>query len=49
METKEPEEYTSPEVSDFGDLAELTQHEPFGDPHLDPIHGGDPHLTFSTT
>jgi hypothetical protein len=47
METKEPEEYTSPEVSDFGDFAGLTQHDAFGDAHPDPIHASDPHLTSS--
>lgn len=48
MESEEPVEYTAPEVVDYGDLTELTRHEPAGDPHGSPFHGGDPHLTFSS-
>jgi hypothetical protein len=48
METQEPQQYESPRIVDFGDLAELTEHQSTGDP-LDhhPYHGGDPHLTSS--
>ena len=47
MESYEPEEYTSPEIADFGDFAELTQHESFGDPHIVPFLGDDAHIRSS--
>ena len=47
MEERESQQYESPEIVDYGDFAELTQHEVPGDPHDFPFHGGDPHLTSS--
>jgi hypothetical protein len=47
MEKEEPQQYESPRIVDFGDLAELTQHQATGDPLDNPYHGGDPHLTSS--
>jgi hypothetical protein len=47
MEERESQQYESPEIVDYGDFAELTQHQVPGDP-LDPsFHGGDPHMTSS--
>ena len=46
MEERESQPYESPEVVDYGDFAEITQHQMPGDPH-DPFHGGDPHMTSS--
>ena len=47
MEERESQQYESPEIVDYGDIAELTQHQMPGDPHDSPVHGGDPHLTSS--
>ena len=47
MEEKESQQYESPEIVDYGDIAELTQHQMHGDPHDFPFHGSDPHMTFS--
>jgi hypothetical protein len=46
MEEKESHRYESPVIVDYGDFAELTQHQTLGDPH-DSFHGGDPHMTSS--
>jgi hypothetical protein len=47
MEERESQQYESPEIVDYGDFAELTQHQVPGDPLDSPFHGGDPHLTSS--
>ena len=48
MDHQEPLEYESPVIVDYGDFAELTQHQMEGGQPLDfPFHGGDPHLTSS--
>ena len=47
MEERESQQYESPEIVDYGDIAEITQHEVTGDPHHFPFHGSDPHMTFS--
>ena len=49
MEERESQQYESPEIVDYGDIAELTQHQMPGDPHDFPFHGGDPHMTFSAS
>jgi hypothetical protein len=47
MEEKESRQYESPMILDYGDFAELTQHQMPGDPHDFPFHGSDPHMASS--
>ncbi len=47
MEERESQQYESPVIVDYGDFAELTQHQMLGDPHDFPFHGSDPHMTSS--
>ena len=47
MDKKEPVEYESPVIVDYGDVAELTQHQLHGEHDELPFHGRDPHMTFS--
>lgn len=47
LDKKEPVEYESPVIVDYGDVAELTQHQLHGEHDEFPFHGHDPHMTFS--